>query len=554
MEAALRAGGFVIATTRFVFRRWTRLVRGEVVSLYRRVSLEIEGVPAHAWSWRVARKILAPSCWIESMEAASESRTDMSKISLTAWCHEPSCIPLAKTLLIAEHGEALVMDGHQAGSLAQPLRRKKVLMYNVIIHLRRIEDFEPLPPPPPAGESSAGAVDDGGANEAGRDLQGLPRVRTFVCYPGVIDGQPPRSLGGGAQVAALESAPHPLAVSGAPGDVGPRVLLASGQHCPGPLHTESPAPSLGQQSNGQAAACDAVTTTMCIADAGCRVSDTVPFELQCSRTVTADHHWTDPMQFEIAIPAGGVSQRKQTPVAAGKEPVHAITQPVRPPPLLTYQRRPKMWRTADPPVTPTRLDFDQDGPEAPMGCWALPNSRRRTPQRPRDKSGRPPTPSHHLPSPPVVLQQNASSTPPADSTVPATPSTEAAIAATSAFLAGITLATRSPLIKDVPTKAQALLPPPPGPRRSSRLSAQPLNMTVRPSKKGEVLAMMRLGFISRMGAADDNVRREYDRFFNSIVDIKNLPALRDLFPAARDLSDEELLAAAAQARAMVEGF
>lgn len=52
----------------------------------------------------------------------------------------------------------------------------------------------------------------------------------------------------------------------------------------------------------------------------------------------------------------------------------------------------------------------------------------------------------------------------------------------------------------------------------------------------------------------EDSRKEFDRFFAKIVDIKNLPALRDLFPAARELSDEELLAAARQAGALVEGF
>nr|CAB3452850.1 unnamed protein product [Digitaria exilis] len=50
----------------------------------------------------------------------------------------------------------------------------------------------------------------------------------------------------------------------------------------------------------------------------------------------------------------------------------------------------------------------------------------------------------------------------------------------------------------------------------------------------------------------DNARKEFTRFFAETVDIKNLPALRDLFPAARELCDEELLAAVRQASVLVD--
>lgn len=96
MEEALRAGGVTINATRLVFRRWNWLVRAHPTTLHRHISLEVEGVPAHAWSWRIVRKLLASSRWAESMEAASESKIDLTKIAVTAWCHEPSRIPLTR--------------------------------------------------------------------------------------------------------------------------------------------------------------------------------------------------------------------------------------------------------------------------------------------------------------------------------------------------------------------------------------------------------------------------------------------------------------------------
>nr|CAB3467404.1 unnamed protein product [Digitaria exilis] len=74
-------------------------------------------------------------------------------------------------------------------------------------------------------------------------------------------------------------------------------------------------------------------------------------------------------------------------------------------------------------------------------------------------------------------------------------------------------------------------------------------------KKGEILAMKRLGFLDTNTGGNniDTARKEFTRFFNDIVDIKNFPALWDVLPAARGLNDEELMAAIQQASAMVDG-
>lgn len=66
--------------------------------------------------------------------------------------------------------------------------------------------------------------------------------------------------------------------------------------------------------------------------------------------------------------------------------------------------------------------------------------------------------------------------------------------------------------------------------------------------------MKRLGFLGNEGNNLEQCRKEFDLFFTKLVDIKNFPAIRDLLPAARELSDEELLAAAHQAGVLVEGF
>ncbi|KAF8658860.1 hypothetical protein HU200_059354 [Digitaria exilis] len=86
--------------------------------------------------------------------------------------------------------------------------------------------------------------------------------------------------------------------------------------------------------------------------------------------------------------------------------------------------------------------------------------------------------------------------------------------------------------------------------RSGRLANQPINQAIRPSKKGEVIAMKKLGFLGGNATHDiEDACKEYKRFFTEVVDMRNFPALRDLLPAARDLTDEELLEAARQAGA-----
>lgn len=314
----------------------------------------------------------------------------------------------------------------------------------------------------------------------------------------------------------------------------------------------------------------------------------VPYELQCPRQVSTDGSWEDPMRFECSLPRASQRTSKRVANTTDKKvgaPAKAASRF-----RLTYQRRPKVHDRRPLLVTPTRLDFGAEEEQAAApnsqpatveaagsASWALTSVRRHTPRR-SGSGGRPTTVGALRPDSP---SRSSSSTPPASSTSPTspafaptptsltlaqtpppaqaterTPATAAAMAATTAFLAGISLATRSPLISAIPAPAALPVrqaPPAPKLRRSGRLAQETLNLTVRPSKKGEILAMKRLGFIGKGGCSIDDARREFERFFSKIVDIQNLPALRDLFPAARELSDEELLAAARQAGVVVQG-
>lgn len=67
--------------------------------------------------------------------------------------------------------------------------------------------------------------------------------------------------------------------------------------------------------------------------------------------------------------------------------------------------------------------------------------------------------------------------------------------------------------------------------------------------------MKRLDFLGNGKDANiDNASKEFARFFAEMMDIKNFPILRDLLPAARELTDEELMAEVRQANVLVGGF
>ncbi|KAG2588092.1 hypothetical protein PVAP13_5NG204181 [Panicum virgatum] len=71
-------------------------------TLFSKVVIEVDGIPAHAWDLDTASKLLAPQCWLERLDGATSSKSDMSTFKLTAWTKDPASIPAAKNLLIAE--------------------------------------------------------------------------------------------------------------------------------------------------------------------------------------------------------------------------------------------------------------------------------------------------------------------------------------------------------------------------------------------------------------------------------------------------------------------
>ncbi|CAO2211314.1 unnamed protein product [Urochloa humidicola] len=122
---------------------------------------------------------------------------------------------------------------------------------------------------------------------------------------------------------------------------------------------------------------------------------------------------------------------------------------------------------------------------------------------------------------------------------------EEAKAATAAFLASVSQALQAPLAT-MPTRGGAPVTPAgtPGLRRSGRLASQPLNSMVRPSKKGGILVMRKLGLWPADEQSTGGMQSELRAVFTGPLDSTHFSAIRDMFPAARALSDADLMAMA----------
>jgi hypothetical protein len=167
-----------------------------------KVVIELEGIPPHAWAEDTAVKILAPSCWIHTVDQQSATNSDLSACKLSAWTCDPRAIPKVVWLHIAEN-EVIHVGGAAPtfGNLPPYLRRKDVLGYRVLVHIRSITDFDPANPSPPP--SSPESYDGDSGHNRNPDHHHFsrgtgPRIQGFRCNRGTIVGELPAINNGGA--------------------------------------------------------------------------------------------------------------------------------------------------------------------------------------------------------------------------------------------------------------------------------------------------------------------------------------------------------------------
>ncbi|CAN6230292.1 unnamed protein product [Urochloa humidicola] len=582
-DAALDAKSVRVGNAQLLLRPWTRLVRASHRPLRQRVTLEIEGIPAHAWSLRVAQKLLASSCWVERLEPSAADRSDMSFMELTAWTDDPSAIPKRKRLIIAEHEQPVVHADPEVQRIfanTRPyLREKNTLQYEVLIHLRRIADFSPRSPSPSPGPSPPSSNGDSG-HDGNPDRgygesrgDGGPRLHGFPPVYGRADGED-RS-GGGPSEAASErgrgagshrrsarssSMPAPRSVAPArmtsttasfgdlsrPGRPSGKASSASilmqatsQADATKPLCAEaSPQLPDSQLGSGQAAALEETNGNSAFpkraTDNSCEL---VAFESQIPLRHAATFQTQDPMLFEFKA-TRPVRKLDKLPDATRTG-------------LRTYKRRPRSVAATVAAEAALQLEPATAHPEPtePFSSEPAESGGDDAAGPARDTT----TPAQLGPatSPGPLAEKRSRAERRAADRPEATSSKQARLdegielerakEATAAFLASVSHALQMPLAALPPRQTTAS--PSTAPRRSTRLAGKTLNSSVRASKKGEVLVKRKLGLCSDDGSSE----QELASVFRGPLETSHYASLRDIFPAARALSDTELVAAAMQA-------
>ncbi|CAN6174394.1 unnamed protein product [Urochloa humidicola] len=265
----------------------------------------------------------------------------------------------------------------------------------------------------------------------------------------------------------------------------------------------------------------------------------IAFEEQCPTREDHVERVEDPMRFELCAPT-----LKQICQVQGRTSAPSAT-------LKTYSRRPRgeaaRPRAGAAPPTPIRLSFES----ADESAHGTPKRHAPTLDEALHDMGPSnlsPGETRGLESTEVPNRARATK----DSRKRARiqePSLEEAKAATAAFLASVSQALQAPLaslpgcwgagVATPSSSSQAT----PDPRRSGRLDVQALNNTVRPSKKGEVLVMRKLGLCAPNDMPNEE---ELKAVFTGPLDANHFASIRDIFPAAQALSDADLMAVAMQ--------
>jgi hypothetical protein len=141
-EAVLRRSSLPFSFFTLFFRQWTRQAQASLVRMRRRVRLEIEGVPPHAWEKEIVQQLVGEACSLEVLAPETASRADLSVFRAEAWSADLEAIPTQRELWVSEPSS----DAQRSGSSRHAVsdRRDKslgLLKYDVLIHISRVEEF-----------------------------------------------------------------------------------------------------------------------------------------------------------------------------------------------------------------------------------------------------------------------------------------------------------------------------------------------------------------------------------------------------------------------------
>lgn len=542
-ERLLAAPPIPIAGTALVLLPWTRLAHAEPESMQYRVTVELEGIPPHAWAEDTAAKLLAPSCWIQSIDGSTTNSSDLSTFKVTAWTRDPRTIPKVVRLYIAENEVRF-------GSLPPYLRRKGVLRYQVIVHLRSVHDFNPpnpSPPPSPPESDDGGSGRDGNPDRHHFHRGSAPRIHGFRCTHGAVDGEPTTAgagtRGGNAWSTGVSRRPQCTALHDGGNFAGNAKSSTNGQGPRGKLTTVLC--SLGADNcqavpgqtpfNSNAAGGQPASGPM-VLEAGLLSEQALP-RTDLESTMDANPPQL-PVQSEPMAPiAVTTSSQDGSPPTEPPAPRQRDNEAISNDCVAASEKTAPSTAATKPPTTSTdgpvgdSAQPAQVSPEATaseaLGCAATVAAQGSL--HPHQESmpsgdGTSPTADGGHGTPPE--QQAGTSAPVQDTATP-----REAARRLAKFAKEVQVSRPAPLIasqpkqKDVPRKHTL-------PLRSRRIAAQKLGH-IPASKRGEVLLMKKMGFAPPQAAPSSAAKKSFDALFTANLSDNDVAAFDDMFPAAR---------------------
>ena len=157
-------------------------------------------MPPHVWREDTAAKLLAPYCWIQSIEPIMAAGDDLSSFRLIAWTNKPSSLPQILWLNVAEHEVRSAETRGVRFRGTQPFLWKDTLRYRIIVHLRCVHDYSPQPDYRGDGSSSDDPAEDGrNSRHHHSHRDSGTEIYPFPCHRGEPDGNAPGTSGGGGQ-------------------------------------------------------------------------------------------------------------------------------------------------------------------------------------------------------------------------------------------------------------------------------------------------------------------------------------------------------------------
>jgi hypothetical protein len=537
-----------------------------------KVAIELEGVPPHVWSEDTAAKILAQSCWIHNVEPAATSKTDLSAFKLTAWTNDPRAIPKVVWLHVAENEVHATVNAPL--TLPPYLRKKDVLRYRVIVHLRHVTDFDPEDPTPPPSapeEDNGGSGRDGNPDRHHFSRGAVPRIQRFSCNRGVVDGEPTGSVNSGPAVrwATVLNNNEPVMSSKPSGLAAGDELLeaiscnqttagdytANGQPATDPMILEASLYSAAAEVPAFGATAQVHATvgqmTECAADPvspALVTQPSAPFEDDEAPEGPAVPGDDDTGDSAVDLTARiQATDGRTTECAADPVSPALVTQPSTPLERDEAQEGPAVpgKKEADDPTTVNRDMTTLSSVEAAGKVMVDPALATCTPALALEGTcatpaggmivsspamAEPSTPPNHgsgeLRGAPTAPAPEANS-PPSEPT----PTPSEAVRRLTKYTMDVQCRRQTPLIAE-PPKQKVTQGRPFIPMRSTRIAAQQMDH-IPASKRGEVLLMRKMGVLSANATPTSASRRTYDSVFRGNLSTADVEAFDELFPATK---------------------